>query len=145
MDRSIIPVGDYGFFWGEYGPCSESLQNRLRHIDNNFNTVGEFYKEYPKDSHLLFNDDITSFFSLRRQNKVDELSNALCIHDHREDERNWVALLSSLLYIYQTGSNRQIFETVNRRLNTKSDYFNKTDINRSAWEALKSADLVCKG
>ena len=24
MDRSIIPVGDYGFFWGKYGPYSES-------------------------------------------------------------------------------------------------------------------------
>ena len=142
MDRSIIPVGDYGFFWGKYGPYSESLENRLRHIDNNFNAVDEFYKEYPKDSHLLFNDDINSFFSLCRQNKVDELSKALCIHDHREDACNWVELLCSLLYIYQTGSSRQTFETVNSRLNTKRDCFNNSELNRSAWEALKSTRLV---
>ena len=142
MDRSIIPVGDYGFFWGKYGPYSECLENRLQRIDVHPVTVAKFYEEYPKDSHLLFNEDINSFFSLRRLNKVNELSKALCIHDHREDARSWVELLSSLLYVYQTGRSNETFETVNMRLNAKRDCFKNNDINRNAWEALKSAGLV---
>ena len=145
MDRSTIPVGDYGFFWDKYGPYSELLQNRLRHIDKDSNTVDEFYKEYPQDSHLLFNDDINSnnsFFSLRRQNKVDELSKALRIQDHREDERNWVELLGSLLYLYQIGSSREKFETVNERLKNKKIYFNDDSINQKAWNSLILAGLV---
>lgn len=29
MDRSSIPVENYGFFWDIFGPYSETLQNRL--------------------------------------------------------------------------------------------------------------------
>lgn len=145
MDRSNIPVGNYGFFWDKYGPYSETLQNRLRHIDSNFNTVDMFYTDYPKDSNLLFNDDTNSsngFFSLRRQNKVDELSEALSIHNHREDARYWVELLGSLLYLYQKGSSREKFENVNKWLKIKKPYLNDNSYNKKAWDSLKLAGLV---
>lgn len=138
-----IFIGDYGYLWDTYGPCSAALQDDLRFLDSHPEKVAEFYDEYPSDDRLFVPDgESGGFFSQSQGEMVDHIVKKLKIREHQEDIREWSELLGSLAFLSNCNMPGAPFAKVNDALALKKAQNNDTAINRTAWKALMAVNMI---
>ncbi len=153
-------VGDYGFVWQRYGPCSDALQKLMRRLDRNPKPVKAFYERFPDNVALnpaLYSDDPNAkrLFSRGDAAKIDALRAELNLpkeDERREDGdtpvRRWMELLGSLAYISNTrlpcANEERIWQEL-ESAKSKAKYKNAPE-RENALQTLRSAALLsCVG
>lgn len=143
LSRASIFIGDYGYLWDTYGPCSAALQDDLRFLDSHPEKVTEFYNEYPSDEQLFVPEgESGGLFSQSQGKTVDRIVQKLKIREHSEDIRRWSELLGSLAFLSSCNMPGAPFAKVNVALASKKAQYNDPAINRTAWKALTAANMI---
>lgn len=155
-----VCVGDYGFVWQQYGPCSNALQEMMRELDNKPLMVEEFYHDFPQDdartTKKLYSDDPNSerLFYLKDAEKIDAVREELQLPKESPEldptgdtpVRRWMELLGSLAYISSTrlpgASEERIWQEL-QKAKSKEKYRNAPQEEKeSAFRVLRAAKLL---
>lgn len=152
-----VGVGDYGFTWQQFGPCSDTLQEMMRELDANPSAVEEFYQSFPQDNaetnKKLYSDDSNSqrLFCLEDGEKIDAVREELQLPEEKIEQdsngdtpvRRWMELLGSLTYISETRlpgvGEERIWEEL-QKAKSKAKYLNAPE-KKEAIQVLKTAKL----
>lgn len=143
LSRVSIFIGEYGYLWDTYGPCSAALQDDLRFLDSHPEKVTEFYDEYPTDDRLFVPDgESGGLFSQSQGKTVDHIVKKLKIREHIDDIRRWSELLGSLAFLSNSNMPGASFNQVNTVLVSKKAQYSNSTINHAAWKALTAANVI---
>lgn len=135
FSEMMVPAGNYGFYWNHRGPYSEQLQNQLHALDEKEVLIEQYYSDFAVNR----KKKLDSLFTRGQQKKISRVATGM--REIAQDDKGG-ELLGSLLYIGRTVMPGRGFEQVNCELQRRKDYFQDTDKNKRAWEALQKLDLV---
>lgn len=154
-----VHVGDYGFVWQEYGPCSDRLQDIMRKLDGMPNEVETFYHEFSAETEgeaQLYSDESNPnrIFWTREKEQIDTIKSSLRLHnddgslDQNGDTplRRWMELLGSLTYISVVrlpgADESRVWEEL-IKAKSKAKYLAVSDKEReTAFDVLRRAGLL---
>ncbi len=138
-----IDIGEYGYMWDTYGPCSSALQYELKYLDENPMLVQKFYNKFPEDTALFTPDgDLSGLYTTTQGAQIDQLSAKLKIGDHSGDMKDWSERLGSLAYICRSRMPGASFNVIHEKLSSIKPYFNDKEKNLQAWKALRAAKII---
>ena len=109
-----IEIGEFDYSWNFHGPYSAGLQHQLKILDGKKDRVCAYY-ELTESSTDLFSDDAipNSVFSIADGDLIDSVSKELDIAGHKNDSRDWIELLASIMFISRSvfpGESRKVIE-----------------------------------
>jgi len=151
-----VGVGDYGFTWQQFGPCSDALQEMMRELDNNSQAVKDFYRNFPMDDaesqKKLYSDNPNTerLFCLEDAEKIDaareefQLPEEDTVQAGDTPVRRWMELLGSLAYISATrlpgASEERVWKEL-QKAKSKAKYLNAPE-KEKALQVLRTAELL---